>query len=157
MALLDALVAWVVLSFGVLGLLWMHQHALSQQRQQIMRAMASGIADDMAERMRLNAPQRISYLKAWGQSTALTTHCITHACTRQELAMWDMQQLQQALDHQLPEGDAAIFALTDSAAWWGIVIAWHDANESYRTDTRGGTPPCPPHMSCWRLFFRPDR
>ncbi|MGI9152001.1 MAG: hypothetical protein ACR2IX_10905, partial [Limnohabitans sp.] len=65
-------------------------------------------------------------------------------------------QLQQSLDTQLPEGDAAVFALT-SPGWWGIVVAWRDVNESYRTDTTAGTPPCPAQMSCWRLFFRPDR
>jgi Tfp pilus assembly protein PilV len=35
MAMLEALVALVVLAFGVLGLLWMHQQALLQQRQQL--------------------------------------------------------------------------------------------------------------------------
>jgi type IV pilus assembly protein PilV len=156
-ALLEALVALVILAFGVLGLLWMHQHALIQQRQQLMRAVATGIADDFAERMRLNAPQRALYAKAWGNATAATPDCTATACTRQELATWDMQQLQQILQSQLPEGDAAVFALTDMPNWWGIVIAWRDANETYRTDTASGSPPCPAQMSCWRLFFRPDR
>ena len=156
-ALLEALVALVILAFGVLGLLWMHQQALAQQRQQLMRAVATGIADDLAERMRLNAPQRALYAKAWGNATAATPDCTATACTRQELAAWDKQQLQQALQSQLPEGDAAVFALTDMPNWWGIVIAWRDANETYRTDTASGSPPCPAQMSCWRLFFRPDR
>jgi hypothetical protein len=68
-----------------------------------------------------------------------------------------MQQLQQTLQSQLPEGDVTVFALTEAAGWWGIVIAWRDANETYRTDTIFGTPPCPRQMSCWRLFFRPGR
>ena len=161
-ALLEALVALVILAFGVLGLLWMHQQALVQQRQQLMRAVATGIADDLAERMRLNAPQRALYAKAWGNATAATpdctaTDCTATACTRQELAAWDKQQLQQMLQSQLPEGDAAVFALTDVSNWWGIVIAWRDANETYRTDTASGSPACPAQMSCWRLLFRPDR
>jgi hypothetical protein len=71
--------------------------------------------------------------------------------------MWDMQQLQQSLKSQLPEGDAAVFALTDVVGWWGIVIAWRDTSETLRTDTISGTPPCPEQMSCWRLFLRPGR
>ena len=51
-ALLEALVGLVVLAFGMLGLLWMHQQALAQQRQQLMRSVAMGVADDLAERMR---------------------------------------------------------------------------------------------------------
>ena len=156
-ALLEALVALLILAFGLLSLLWMHQQALTQQRQQLMRSVATGIADDLAERMRLNAPQRAMYAKAWGNATTAAPDCTATACSRQELAMWDMQQLQQTLQSQLPEGDSAVFALTDAAGWWGIVIAWRDANETYRTDTASGTPACPTQMSCWRLFFRPDR
>jgi type IV pilus assembly protein PilV len=156
-ALLEALVGLVVLAFGVLGLLWMHQQALSQQRQQLMRSVATGIADDMAERIRLNAPQSAMYAQTWGNAAASAPDCTNTACTRQELALWDKQQWQQALQTQLPTGDAAVFALTDVPNWWGIVIAWRDANETYRTDTLSGTPPCPAQMSCWRLFFRPNR
>jgi len=156
-ALLEALVALVILAFGVLGLLWMHQQALVQQRQQFMRSVAIGIADDLAERMRVNAPQRALYAKAWGSATAVAPDCTATACMRQALAVWDKQALQQTLQSQLPEGDAAVFALTDVPNWWGIVIAWRDANETYRTDTASGATPCPAQMSCWRLFFRPDR
>jgi type IV pilus assembly protein PilV len=156
-ALLEALVALVVLTFGVLGLLWMHQQALTQQRQQLMRSVAISIADDLAERMHLNSPQRALYAKAWGTATTTAPDCAATPCTRQDLATWDMQQLQQTLQSQLPEGDASVFALTEVANWWGIVIAWRDANETYRTDSTSGTPPCPGQMSCWRLLFRPDR
>jgi type IV pilus modification protein PilV len=156
-ALLEALVALLILAFGVLGLLWMHQQALVQQRQQLMRSVAIGMADDLAERMHLNAAQRTLYAKAWGASAPATADCATTPCSRQDLAAWDLQQLQHSLQSQLPEGDAAVFALTDVAQWWGIVIAWRDVNETYRTDTASGTPPCPAQMSCWRLFFRPDR
>jgi type IV pilus modification protein PilV len=156
-ALIEALVALVVLAFGVLGLLWMHQQALMQQRQQLMRSVAMGMADDFVERIRMNALQRDLYAKAWGSVTGNSPDCASTACTRQELATWDKQQLQLMLQSQLAEGDATLFALTDVPNWWGIVIAWRDANETYRTDTASGSPPCPTQMSCWRLFFRPNR
>jgi len=156
-ALVEALVALLVLAFGVFGLLWMHQQALAVQRQQLMRSVATGIADDLAERMRLNSPQRALYAKAWGSLNSSTgTDCTATPCSRSELAQWDMQQLQQTLQDQLPQGDAAVFTLRDTPNWWGIVIAWHDANETYPTDATGGTPRCPEHMSCWRLLFRPE-
>ena len=156
-AMLEALVALFILAFGMLGLLWMHQQALMQQRQQLMRSLAMGVADDLAERMRLNAPQQLMYAKVWGQSAPASSDCAANACSRQELAAWDLQQLQHSVQNQLAQGDAAVFALTGLPNWWGIVIAWRDGNETYRTDTSWGTPPCPTQMSCWRLFFRPDR
>lgn len=157
-ALIEALVALLVLTLGVLSLLWTHQQALVQQRQQLMRSVAMGIADDLAERMQLNAPQRAMYARTWGTSpTSPSPDCSASACSRAELTAWDVQQLQHALQSQLPEGDAAVFALAGHPDWWGIVIAWRDAQETYRTDTASGSPPCPTGMSCWRLFFRPDR
>ena len=156
-ALLEALMALLILAFGVLGLLWVHQQTLMQQRQQLMRAIAMGIADDLAERMTLNAPQQALYAKPWGNVTNTAPDCSATACTRQDLAAWDMQQLQQSPRNQLPEGDAAVFALPSAPNGWGIVIAWRDANETYRTDGTSSSPPCPSQMSCWRLFFSPTR
>lgn len=156
-ALTEALVALLILTFGVLGLLWMHQQALVSQRQQLMRSVATGLAQDGVERMRLNASQRASYAKSWGSTETRSPDCTATPCLRSELAVWDLAQLQQRLQSQLPEGDAAVFPLTSQPDWWGIVIAWRDDHESYRTDTAAGSPACPPHMSCWRLFFRPDR
>lgn len=155
--LVEAMVALFILAFSMLGLLWMHQQALTSQRQQLMRSVAAGLAQDGVERMRLNAPQRASYAKGWGSSTPTSPDCAATPCLRSELAAWDLVQLQQNVQSQLPEGDAAVFTLATAADWWGIVIAWRDDHESYRTDTTEGTPPCPRQMSCWRLFFRPDR
>lgn len=158
-ALLEALIALFILASGVLALLWMHQQALLQQRQQLMRAIAMGIAEDLTERMTLNAPMRTLYAKTWGNVTIRTDapDCFATACSRQDLAAWDMQQFQQSLNTQLTEADAAVFALPSSTSGWGIVIAWRDPNETYRTDGNSGSPTCPTHMSCWRLFFTPTR
>ena len=156
-ALIEALVALLVLTFGVLGLLWLHQHALLQQRQQLMRSIATGLGEDLAERMRINAAQRALYAKAWGSASSATADCTSVACSRQALAAWDSQQLQQAVQSQLPDAEAVVFELTGVTGWWGIVVAWRDTNETYRTDNTFGTPPCPVQKSCWRLFFRPDR
>lgn len=158
-ALTEALVALVILTSGLLGLLWMHQHAAVSQRQQLMRSVAAGIAEDLAERMYLNAVEQLSYSRSWGSnSTSLApVDCAQTPCQRSELAAWDLQQLQKTLETHLPEGDAAVFALPNTPGWWGIVMAWADPQETYRTDTTAGTPACPAHMSCWRLFFRPER
>jgi type IV pilus assembly protein PilV len=157
-ALLEALMALLLLASGVLTLLWTHQQALALQRQQVMRAVAMGLADDLAERMQLNAPRSADYAKTWGASAlgaGRQPDCAAQPCLRTELAHWDMQQVQQTLQTQLPEGDAAVFALSDAPGWWGIVLAWRDDRMTYRTDGASGTPTCPDNKSCWRLFFRP--
>jgi type IV pilus assembly protein PilV len=157
-ALLEALMALLLLASGVLTLLWTHQHALALQRQQVMLTVAMGLADDLAERMQLNAPRRADYAKTWGSfapGMANQADCTAQPCSRSELAQWDMQQVQQTLQTQLPEGDLTVFPLTDAANWWGIVLSWRDDRMTYRTDGASGTPACPDSKSCWRLFFRP--
>jgi type IV pilus assembly protein PilV len=155
-ALLEALVALLLLASGVLTSLWLQHLGLQTQRQQVNRSMAMGLADDLAERMRLNAGQVLRYSRSWGAGTlGGALDCSALACSRGDLALWDMAQLQQALNTQLPEGDAAVFTLNGPVGWWGVVVAWRDSSESYRTDTAWGSPSCPAAMSCWRLFFRP--
>ena len=154
-ALTEALVALLVLSAGLLGTLWLHQQALATHRQWVMRQLAMGAAEDLAERMKLNASQAHLYAKAWGTwPSATSVDCNTSPCTRTALAAWDMQQVKQQLSTDLPEGDVAIF--TTPANGWGVVVAWRDVRETYRTDATANTPACPTGMSCWRLFFRPD-
>ena len=154
-ALTEALVALLVLSAGMLGTLWLHQQALAAQRQLLLRNLAMGVAEDLAERMKLNAPQAALYAKTWGTWPAATNaDCAASPCTRAALAAWDLQQVKQHVLTDLPEGDVAIFATP--ANGWGVVVAWRDARETYRTDTTANTPPCPSGMSCWRLIFRPD-
>lgn len=154
-ALTEALVALLVLSGGMLGTLWLHQQALLSQRQLLWRSLAMGLAEDLAERMKLNATQAPLYAKVWGEWRVTTdTDCATTPCTRPALALWDMQQVQQRLATDLPEGDLAVYPTP--ANGWGIVVAWRDARETYRTNDSANTPPCPSGMSCWRLIFRPD-
>ena len=155
-ALLEALVALLLLASGLLASLWLQQLGLQTQRKQVNRSVAMGLADDLAERMRLNAGEVQRYSRSWGAgAVGSAPDCTALACSRSDLAVWDMAQLQQALSSQLPEGDAAVFALKGPVGWWGVVVAWRDSNESYRTDSAWGSPGCPAAMSCWRLLFRP--
>ena len=155
MALTEALVALLVLCAAALGTLWQHQQALATQRKLIQRQLAMGAAEDLVERMKLNASEAALYAKVWDIWPADSTiDCIKTACTRPALVAWDMQQVKQHLLTDLPEADVAVFATP--ANGWGVIVAWRDARESYRTDTTYNTPICPRQMSCWRLIFRPD-
>lgn len=156
MAMVEALVALVLLTAGVLGLLWMHEQALVQQRQQLLRSVAIGLADDLVERMFINPSQHALYAKTWATPVPEAPDCATLPCLPQDLAHWDLQQFQHNLNTQLPQGDASVYPLTDMPGRWGIVMAWRDTQETYRTDTLAGTPPCPMQMSCWRLLFSPS-
>ena len=154
-ALLDAALALALLSGGALALLWLGQQHLLSQRQQLARETALVLAQDLVERIHLNATQVQAYAQSWSARVANAPDCQRSACNRSELALWDVQQWRQRVSTELPQGDASVFAASSPEGWWGVVLAWHDDGESLRTDPRGGTPERPATHSCWRLWFRP--
>lgn len=151
-ALLESLMAMVLLTAGVLGLVWTHQQALVLQRQHVLHDNAMRLADNMAQRMLTHATS--AYARDWGmQSAASVQSCRTTACNDNE---WVALQMQKANDElkQLPQGDMAITALQGLSNGWAVTVAWHDAAETFRTDNAWGAPACPAKKSCWRLIFR---
>jgi hypothetical protein len=138
----------------MLALLKLWQPQLQNQRQQLARESAMRLASDLSERMHLNATQAQAYAQAWqARPKSLVTDCVTRPCRADELAAWDVQRWRLQVQSNLPSGDAAVFNGGDG--WWGIVLAWQDDRELLRTDNSRGTPACPAHKSCWRLWIRP--
>lgn len=151
-ALLDSLVAMVLLTAGVLGLLWTHQKTLALQRQHVMRDNAIRVADNVAQRMQINASS--AYARDWAmQSTVTAPTCRSTPCNDVEWVASNMQQANDELK-QLPGGDLAITALQGIPNSWAVTVAWRDAGETFRTDNAWGAPTCPSEKSCWRLVFR---
>lgn len=152
--LLEALFALALLGFGVLAVLQMAHRGLHTQRQQLVREAAMGLAQDLAQRMQLNATQLSGYAQSWQhRAVASALSCQQTACSASQLALWDVQRWRARVATELPQGDAAVFR-TDLGGW-GIVLAWQDEEESLRTDLAHGTPACPVKSSCWRLWVQP--
>lgn len=153
-ALLEALFALALLGFGVLATLQLTQRDLRTQRQQLLREAAMGLAQDLSQRMQLNATQLSGYAQSWQHRAVPTAlSCQQTACSASQLALWDVQRWRARVASELPQGDAAVFS--NDKGGWGIVLAWQDEGESLRTDLAHGTPPCPAKSSCWRLWIQP--
>jgi type IV pilus assembly protein PilV len=153
MAMLESLVAILILTAGVLSLLWMHQRALVMQRQQIYRDQAMQVADNLQQRMLINAAHASGYVRAWGAySGPAVFDCASATCDRAQLAAWDLQQIDTTLKH-LPQGDISIAPLNTGADWWVITVAWRDTDEIFRSNATSDGPACPIEKSCWRLVF----
>lgn len=151
-ALLETLVALVLLTVGVLGLSWMHQQTLTQQRQQVARDNAMRVADNMAQRMlMLSSPLHARQWQAFLPLSATT--CENTACTDDQWALALRQQANQDLQG-LPMGDMSIVPLSNLTNTWAITVAWEDPKETHRTDNAWNAPSCPASKSCWRLVFR---
>lgn len=150
--LLESLLSMLLLTAGVLGLLWSLQQGLAAQRQQLYRHIAMDVAHNMAQHMR--AHMTSAYTRSWGmQAMAATQDCVSRACNSTQWLTWQLQQVNLALQ-QLPQGDMAIAQATGIPNGWSITLAWHDPAETFRTNSAWGAPPCPAEKSCWRLVFR---
>jgi type IV pilus modification protein PilV len=151
-ALLESLVAMLLLTAGVLTLLWTFQKGLAVQRQNVFRENAMRLADNMAQRMIMfNTP---NHARNWGMNTYVATqNCITQSCSETQWAAWHKQQSNEELK-QLPLGDMAITPLQTLPNGWLIAVSWQDVSETFRTDTSLGDTNCPAEKSCWRLVFR---
>jgi type IV pilus assembly protein PilV len=153
MAMLESLVAMLILTAGVLSLLWMHQRALVMQRQQINRDQAMQVAENLQQRMLINAAHASGYMRAWdARAEPAFFDCATSTCDRAQLAAWDLQQIHTMLKH-FPQGDISIAPLQTGTDWWIITVAWRDTEETFRANATSGSPACPSDKSCWRLVF----
>lgn len=106
-SIVEALVALVVLSVGMLGIAALYVESLRAGRSAIYRTQAVNLAADMADRIRSNREQP----NAWELSATAnpaTQGCVagTINCDPAELAQDDQARWRAAIQNQLP-GDGA--------------------------------------------------
>ena len=133
-ALIEAMVAIVVLSLGILGILGVQMRTLGDNQSSVRRAQAMRLIEDLSERAKLN-PNAVfnsaSYQKDWGAvSSAPSKKCDASACNSSELAKFDLWQWYKNLAAILPGGDAAIFEAAAETGTnkrqLGVMISWRE-------------------------------
>lgn len=131
-SLIEVLVALVVVTLGVLGVLALQVHAQRQARLSLMRTVASQLATDLAERMRANrdpAVGLVAYavrLPASQQSydrprlplapPAVACDSVAATCSQAEMAAVDLFEWRHAVRDRLPAGLVFIDPVASAAA-----------------------------------------
>jgi type IV pilus assembly protein PilV len=183
-AMIEALVALLLLAFGVLGLARLQVSALTESRNTNARAIAVQMAADLSERMQSNSairrdnPTPNPYETVWGIPAAAGTNCLMSTCTGAELAAFDVRAWKLSLQALLPNGDAQIFRSNTDTNQFGVLMRWTEfdaKNEALAqgaeslqytqanavTDATGtaGTGMdaffCPPDFTCHLVYIRP--
>lgn len=107
-SLIEVLVAMLILSIGLLGMVGLQTTSLRNTQNAYLRTQATVFAGDMAERIRTN-PQGVgggSYMVASG---ALTAACESAAgCASGALAQHDVARWQASLASALPSGSGRV-------------------------------------------------
>jgi type IV pilus assembly protein PilV len=131
--LVEALVALVVLSIGMLGIAALHVEGLRSGRTALTRTSAVTLAADMADRIRANRQGKAEY-------EAVVTSADTNAkckpagagCTSAELARHDKAAWLGAIGNALPGGTGTIDCADPAAvpATYTITITWSEVGAS---------------------------
>ncbi len=151
--LVEALVALLILSIGMLGIAGLFVESVRSSRTALLRTQAISLVADMGDRIRANATARAAYRSADYPNPALHGCAPSSAipaganCTVEELAEDDIARWVDAVRTALP-GTAAVppgasieyFAGANSNTpdRYRIAVSWNEPGEtrpfSYRSD-----------------------
>lgn len=103
-SLLEAMIALVVLSVGMIGIAALHGHSLSAGRTALLRTKAVNLVADMADRIRVNRLGGAAYA-----GPAANERCDPESgggvdCTPAQMAAHDLFVWQRLVAEQLPNG-----------------------------------------------------
>jgi type IV pilus assembly protein PilV len=113
-SLIEALIALIVLSIGLLGVLMLQTKGLSASQESIHRQTASMLASDLLERIEANRAavtnasgnQYVSNFATGGLSENVT--CGTTGCTDIQMAITDIVQWKASLVNSLPGAESSL-------------------------------------------------
>src|SRR5690606_4185857 len=102
-SLLEAMIALVVLSVGMIGIAALHGHSLSAARSAHLRTQAVNLVSDMADRIRVNPLGGAAY-----GGPAANQQCDPESggayCTPEQMAAHDLFVWQKLVSERLPNG-----------------------------------------------------
>ena len=133
--------ALAVVSIGLLGMIGLELHNLKSSHQAYLASMTSIQALDLEERMRANLKAKNTYLSASltkSRAASTTTNCASSACTRKQLAVYDLDYKHQwlATTYSVLPGSTTITlyapgnAPTCKAAYYELTYSWPKHNNS---------------------------
>ena len=116
--LIEALIALLVLTIGLLGAAGMLLTSVRNSHNSYLRSQASFIADALIERMRAN-PLAIwggHYNGALSSATPAAPTCSASGCTPAQVAGYDRSAIAKMLVQHLPQGTGNVACQTVGAA-----------------------------------------
>ena len=131
-ALLESLIAIVVMALGILGILGLQMRTLTNTQTSLYRAQAIRLIEDLNERLMANPNAFLSadgYLTDWENTPASQVDCNSTACGHTELAAFDIERWKAQVGNTLPNGNASVFYAedepqADNRRQLGVMISW---------------------------------
>lgn len=134
--MVEALVALVVISIGMLGIAALYLASLEGSRTAALRSQAVSLASDIADRIRANRAGAGDYNSADYGGAPAAQGCRAAECTAEELAEDDLNRWFAAINAALPGNPTGEVAFTPGAAGtpntYVIRVAWSEAGSDER-------------------------
>jgi len=120
-SLIEVMVALLVLAIGMLGFAGMQTRGIQAGRQAFLHSQAAFLAEDMVERIRANAAQKVAYAML-PSDAGVNNHCDTTICSPANLRGWDQYMWQQRVGRTLPGGKGSITSALGSNAYATVTV-----------------------------------
>ncbi|MEZ5500456.1 MAG: type IV pilus modification protein PilV [Steroidobacteraceae bacterium] len=138
--MVEAMVALLVLSFGMLGVAGLYVETLQANRTAVYRTQAVYLINDMADRIRANRRGRGAYAVAAGTPVVAGVNCVVAAnCSEVQLADSDIAIWQARVAELLPRDAGGANATTqiqfaaganlNSADTYRLSVSWTEPGE----------------------------
>ena len=124
-ALLEVLIAALVISFGLLGLAGLQATGLRNNHSAYLASVATQLTYDMADRIR-------AYMGGMYSTASAVTHtgCLT-GCTPQQIAEDDLLRWNQSVAEALPGGTTSQPILSNGL--YTLTVTWNDTRTNSPT------------------------
>ncbi len=160
--MIEALVAILILSFGLLALGSFLTYAVQLPKLSGNRSVAVVAANDLVERMRANSSATLSYVTSTFSATSTVPNsmpsgstCSFPNCTAASLATQDVAAVDFNLKRQLPNGGITVTIPNNTAPRIGNVwVIWQEPG-NFGTFSSGNSDICPDAVTALGLAPAP--
>lgn len=131
-SLLEVLVSMLLMSFGMLALAAMQAYSVAAQRNAANRAVASALASELAELIRLNpsgfagGSYDVAFMPTAIPGPPNIVPCAFPACTPASLGVADLTAFQNRVRSQLPLGGVELVRPALSTTQADLWILWEE-------------------------------
>jgi type IV pilus assembly protein PilV len=136
--LIEVLVAVLVLTIGILGMVALQTKALQFTQESVYTSQALMMAYEMTDRMRANKGSQIDYLVDYGSNVIANTDCESSDCSPSQMAKFDAAAWKSAIEVNLPSGDGQI-AVDNSGTRPFYTISVRFSDQKLDSALEGGT------------------
>jgi type IV pilus assembly protein PilV len=129
-SLIEALVAILVLSVGLLGLAGLQTVSLKYNQQSYQKSQAIYLAYDIADRMRANPAATAAGLydiTAAAAPPAIATDCTTALCNSTDMATYDKNKWKTSIANLLASGTGSV-ATTGGTTRRTVTLTWTETD-----------------------------